>query len=169
MMQFLSAPLTRIFLHSYVQTFRQFWSVEIVALILYTYIKVVLYFHGHAKTVTLFFRVASICNLLDATLNRRKTRWVTLFQFSPFHKIMYPQIFARFRPFFKYKKNRRLQNRSHFTTVYLLLNKAFYCYSDCFLFDYCYSDYSYSHCPLLHKPWPGTAGAVQVILSCQLW
>ncbi len=29
----------------------------------------VLHFQGSAKTAPLFFRVASICNLLDATLN----------------------------------------------------------------------------------------------------
>ncbi len=75
---------------------------------------VAMHFQGHAKTVPLFFRVASICNLLDATLNGWKIRWATLFRFSPFHRIMSPPIFARFWPFFEYKKNRRLLNVSHF-------------------------------------------------------
>ncbi len=125
---------------------------------------VVMYFPGHAKTAPLFFGVASICNLLDTTLNSWKTIWATLFRFSPFRKIMSPPFFTRFRPFFEYKKNCRLLNVSHFTAIYLLLNKAFYCHSDCFLFDYCYSHY-----PLMHKPWLATTGAVQVILSCELW
>ncbi len=91
---------------------------------------------------------------------------------DPFSIFALPQNYVptTFRWFFEYKKNCRLVNVSHFH-CYVPTNKAFYCYLGCFLFlfDYCYSDYCFSSYPLLHKPWLATAGAVQVILSCQLW